>query len=173
MSLEAGLSQIQESEEDSIPQVHPDVLHYSSFDKLKSVYCIFEGDFEFSHFKAGYNQPSSLLYVGSTAVGYAKRRLNRMAVYRRLKATEFVDAELSLRYWASHDNLFDFVIVPLKSFANYQAAWAFEHELIAQWQTQLNYPKAMQFFKEDRLRVSSLPETSPVCSCDLRPSFAA
>ena len=77
--------------------------------------CIFEGDFDFSHFKAGYSQPSSLLYVGSTAVGVTKRHLNRMAVYRRLKTTEFVDAELSLRFWASHDYLFDFVIVPLMS----------------------------------------------------------
>ena len=132
-------------------RVHPDVLNYSSFDKYNSLYCIFEGDFEFSHLKAGYNQPSSLLYVGSTAVGVAKRHLNRMAFYRRLKTPEFVDAELSLRYVASHDNLFDFVIVPLKSFADYQAAWAFEHELIAQWQTQLNYPKAMQFSKKTAL----------------------
>ena len=84
-----------------------------------SVYCIFEGDFDFSHFKAGYSQPSSLLYVGSTAVGVTKRHLNLMAMYRRLKTTEFVDAELSLRFWASRDNLFDFVIVPLLSCADY------------------------------------------------------
>ena len=80
--------------------VHPDVLQYSSFEKCRSVYCIFEGNFEFSHFNAGYKQPSSLLYVGSTAVGVAKRHLNRLAVHRRLEKTEFVDAELSLRYWA-------------------------------------------------------------------------
>ena len=82
------------------------------------MYFIFEGDFEFSLVNAGCKQPSSLLYVGSTAVGVAKRHLNRMAVYRRLKKTEFVDAELALRYWASHKNLFDFVIVPLQSFAD-------------------------------------------------------
>ena len=86
------------------------------------MYCIFEGDFDFSHFKAEYSQPSSLLYVGSTAVGVTKRHLNRMAVCRRLKTTEFVDAELSLRFWASRDNLFDFVIVPFTSCADYQAA---------------------------------------------------
>ena len=101
-------------------QVPPDVLHYSTFSKCNSVHCIFEGDFEFSHFKAGYNQPSSLLYVGSTAVGVAKRHLSRMAVCRRLKTTAFVDVELSLRYWASYDNLFDFVILPLMGFADYQ-----------------------------------------------------
>ena len=39
-------------------QVHPDVLHYSSFAKCNSVYCIFEGDFELSHVNAGYMQPS-------------------------------------------------------------------------------------------------------------------
>ena len=86
-------------------QVHPDTLHISSFEKCNSVYCIFEGGFDFSHFTARYSQPSSLLYVGSTAVGVTKRHLNRMAVYRRLKTTEVVDAELSLRFWASHDRL--------------------------------------------------------------------
>ena len=48
-------------------QVHPDVLHCFSFAKCKSVYCIFEGDREFSQFNAGHKQPS-LSYVGSTAV---------------------------------------------------------------------------------------------------------
>ena len=68
-------------------------------------------------------KPSSLLCVGSAGVSVAKRHLNRMSVFRRLKKTEFVDAELSLRYWASHDNLFQFVIVPLQSFEDYQSAW--------------------------------------------------
>ena len=80
---------------------------------------IFQVDFEFSRLRTGYRQPSSLLYVGSTAVGAAKRHLNRMAVYRRLKKIEFVDAELSLRYWASHDNLFQFALAPLRSHENY------------------------------------------------------
>ena len=87
--------------------VHPDTLHYSSFEEPNTVYCIFQLDFEFSRLRTGCRQPSSLLSVGSTAVGAAKRHLNRMAVYRRLKKTEFVDAELSLRYWASHDSLFN------------------------------------------------------------------
>ena len=103
------------------------------------------------------HQPSSLLYVGSTAVGAAKRHLNRMAVHRRLKKTEFVDAELSLRYWASHDNLFQFALVPLRSYENYQLAWVAEHELIAQWQTPLNFPRAMALIKKTALgfRISS------------------
>ena len=110
--------------------VHPDTLHYSSFEEPNTVYCIFQVDFEFSRLRTGYRQPSSLLYVGSTAVGAAKRHLNRMAVYRRLKKTEFVDAELSLRYWASHDNLFQFALVPLQSYENYQLAWVTERKHI-------------------------------------------
>ena len=151
-------------------QVHPDTLHFSSFEKSNSVYCICEGDFDSGHFKAGYSQPSSLLYVGSTAVGVTKRHLNRMAVYRRLKTTEFVDAELSLRFWASHDNLLDFVIVPLMSCADYQDAWAFEHELIAQWQTQPNYPRAIQFLKQTALgfRVSRKHRLSAYATFGLR-----
>ena len=64
--------------------------------------------------------------------------LKRMAVYRRQKTQKdrvrgtFVDAELSLRYWASRDNLFQFALVPLQSYENYQLAWVTEHELIAQ-----------------------------------------
>ena len=137
--------------------VHPDTLHYSSFEEPNTVYCIFQVDFEFSRLRTGYRQPSSLLYVGSTAVGAAKRHLNRMAVHRRLKKTEFVDAELSLRYWASHDNLFQFALVPLQSYENYQLAWVTEHELIAQWQTPLNYPRAMALIKKTALgfRISS------------------
>ena len=132
-------------------QVHPDTLHYSKLEQANSVYCMFQVDFDFSHVKAGYCQPSSLLHVGSTGVSVAKRHLNRMSVFRRLQKTEFVDAELSLRYWASHDNLFQFVIVPLQSFEDYQSAWIFEHELISQWQTQLNFPRATQYLKRTAL----------------------
>ena len=128
--------------------VHPDTLHYSSFEEPNTVYCIFQVDFEFSRLRTGYRQPSSLLCVGSTAVGAAKRHLNRMAVYRRLKKTEFVDAEQSLRYWASHDNLFQFA---LRSYENYQLAWVTEDELIAPWQTPLNYPRAMALIKKTAL----------------------
>ena len=137
--------------------VHPDTLRYSSFEEPNTVCCIFQVDFEFSRLRTGYRQPSSLLYVGSTAVGAAERRLNRMAVYRRLKKTEFVDAELSLSYWASHDNLFQFALVPLQSYENYQLAWVTEHELIAQWQTPFNYPRAMALIKKTALgfRISS------------------
>ena len=135
--------------------VHPDTLHYSSFEEPNTVHCIFQVDFEFSRLRTGYRQPSSLLYVGSTAVGAAKRHF--MAAYRRLKKTEFVDAELLLRYWASHDNLFQFALVPLQSYENYQLAWVTEHELIAQWQTPLNYPRAMALIKKTALgfRISS------------------
>ena len=43
---------------------------------------MFQVDFDFSRFRAGYQQPSSLLYVGGTAVGAAKRHLNRMSVFQ-------------------------------------------------------------------------------------------
>ncbi|CAE7402099.1 unnamed protein product [Symbiodinium sp. CCMP2592] len=40
----------------------------------------------------------------------------------------------SKMYWASHLNLFQFVLVPLECYESYQQAWTVEHELIAQWQ---------------------------------------
>ncbi|CAE7869962.1 unnamed protein product, partial [Symbiodinium necroappetens] len=131
--------------------VHPDTLHYSKFEEPNSVYCIFQVDFEISRFRTGYSQPSSLLYVGSTAIGIARRHLNRMAVYRRLQRTEFVDAELSLRYWSSNHNLFQFVVVPVQAYDSYQAAWISEHELIAQWQAPLNFPRATSLVKKTAL----------------------
>ncbi|CAE7787762.1 unnamed protein product [Symbiodinium sp. CCMP2592] len=150
--------------------VDPDTLHYSLFEKPNTVYCIFQVDFDMGRFRSGYRQPSSLLYVGSTAVGAAKRHLNRMAVYRRLQRTEFVDAELSLRYWASQHNLFQFVLVPLEFCDSYPRAWTVEHELIAQWQAPLNYPRAMSFIKKTALgfRISSKRRGSLYCTFGLR-----
>ena len=72
-------------------------------------------DFEVSQFNAGYKHPSSLSYVGSAAVGVARRLLSRTAIYKRLKKTDVVDAELSL---ISHNNLFNFVVVPRQSFSD-------------------------------------------------------
>ena len=151
--------------------VHPDSLHYSLFEKPNTVYCIFQVDFDVSRsLRTGYHQPSSLFYVGSTAVGAAKRHVNRVAVYRRLKRTEFVDAELSIRYWASHDNILQFALVPLHSCENYQSAWVAEHELIAQWQTTLNYPRATALIMKTSLgfRLSSKKRASMYGTFGLR-----
>ena len=41
-----------------------------------------QADFEFSDFKAGYNQPSSLLCVDSTTIGVPKRHLNSLTGWR-------------------------------------------------------------------------------------------
>ena len=81
-----------------------------------------------------------------------------------------MDAELSLRYWASRDNLFQFVIVPLQSFGDYSSAWIFEHELISQWQTQLNFPRATQYLKKTALgyRVSQKKRMSAFATYGLR-----
>ena len=74
-----------------------------------------------------------------------------MAVYRKLQRTEFADAELSLRYWSSHNNLFQFVVVPLQAYDNYQNAWIAEHELIAQWEAPLSFPQVTSLVKKTAL----------------------
>ena len=74
-----------------------------------------------------------------------------MAVYRRLQRTEFVDAELSLRYWSSHDNLFQFAVVPLQAYDSHREAWIAEHELIAQWEAPLNFPGVTSLVKKTAL----------------------
>ena len=142
--------------------VHPDTLHYSLFEKPNSVYCIFQVDFEISRFRTGYSQPSSLLYIGSTAIGTARRHLFRMAVYRRLQRTEFVDAELSLRFWSSNNNLFQFVVVPLQAHDSYRNAWISEHELIAQWQAPSQLSPSDQSRQEDGPRFSFLCQAQSI-----------
>ena len=47
-----------------------------------------------------------------------------------------------------------FVNQPSVHFQDYQSAWSFEHELIAQWQTPLNFPRATQFLKKTALGYS-------------------
>ena len=81
-----------------------------------------------------------------------------------------MDAEISLRYWASHYNLFQFALVPLRSYETYQLACVAEHELIAQWQTPLNYPRAMTTIKKTALgfRISSKKRTSMYGTFGLR-----
>ena len=135
--------------------LHKLSLHYALFEQPNTMSCMFQVDFDFSRFRAGY--PTVFLGVcGQHCCRCSQRHLNRMAVFRRFKKFEFVDAELSLRYWASHDNLFQLVLVPLKS-EDYKSAWVAEHELIAQWQTPLNYPRAMTLLKNTALggRISS------------------
>ena len=70
---------------------------------------------------------------------------------RRLQRTEFVDAELSLRYWSSHNNLFQFAVVPLQACDSYQEAWIAEHELIAQREAPLNFPRVTSLVKKTAL----------------------
>ena len=133
--------------------VHPDTLHFSSFEKANTVYCLFQMDIKKALQSSSglYSHKSSLLYIGSTAKGVNARHLNRMAVYRRLFKTQLVDAELAVRYWHSQKNLFDFCVVPLCQCSTYKEAWGVEHELIAQWQSQLNYPHALKFLKKTAL----------------------
>ena len=49
-------------------KVHPDTLRYSKFEQANSVYCMFQADFDFSHIRAGYRQPSSLLCMSAAQV---------------------------------------------------------------------------------------------------------
>ena len=62
------------------------------------------------------------------------------------------------------------MIVPLQWFEDYQSAWIFEHELISQWQTQLNFPRATQYLKKTALgyRVSQKKRMSAFATYGLR-----
>ena len=62
------------------------------------------------------------------------------------------------------------MIVPLQSFGDYPSAQIFEHELISQWLTQLNFPRATQYLKKTALgyRVSQKKRMSAFATYGLR-----
>eukprot|EP00439_Symbiodinium_sp_Y106_P030078 s8874_g3.t1 len=60
--------------------------------------------------------------ISSSAVfGPATASHRRCSMWEALLSVQPSD----MRYWASHDNLFQFALVPLQSYENYQLAWAF------------------------------------------------
>ena len=58
-----------------------------------------------------------LLYVGSTADSMYRREANRSSKYRQVLRGQLVKAELSIRYWAKHNNYFDYTKILLGSSA--------------------------------------------------------
>ena len=63
-----------------------------------------------------------------------------------------VQADLALRYWKEHDNLYIWAPIPIR--ADYRC---FELALIQEWQPCLNYPFICQFFHPRKGILRNLP----------------
>ena len=108
-----------------------------------------------------------LLYLGSTADGMYRREANRNSKYRQVLRGQLVKAELSIRYWAKHNNFFDYTTIVLGSSAvstpeSRTHHLAREHTLIAEWQTRLNFPYIQKFLK---LKESGFQVIKPRSDC--------
>ena len=72
-------------------------------------------------------------YIGSTGIGIPHREHNRRAKLKQLQNNIPISAELSLRYWHSHNYIHHFTPIQLSSHDTYDQAWIQEHYLISNW----------------------------------------
>ena len=87
-----------------IRQLHilPHTYHYHNFLSSNSVYIKLH--FNPDQPQRCYHQHGHF-YVGSTAIGIPHREHNRRAKLKQLQNNIPISAELSLRYWHSHNNI--------------------------------------------------------------------
>ena len=83
-------------------------------------------------------------YVGSAMHHTLDREHSRSRKYLQPNNERLVQAELALRYWQEHDNLYIWAPIPIYTErADYRCL---ELALIQEWQPRLNYPFICQFF---------------------------
>ena len=83
-------------------------------------------------------------YVGSAMHHTLDREYSRFRKFSQLTNERLVLAELALRYWRDHDNLFAWAPIPL--FIERSDYRCLELALIQEWQPRLNYPFICQFY---------------------------
>ena len=83
-------------------------------------------------------------YIGSATHSVLDREHSRFRKYLQLTHERLVQAELSLRFWRDHDNLFVWSPIPLYTERN--DFRALELALIQKWQPRLNFPFICRFY---------------------------
>ena len=82
-------------------------------------------------------------YIGSAMHHTLDREYSRSRKYLQLTNERLVQAELALRYWREHDNLYIWAPIPIYTErADYRSL---EMTIIQEWQPRLNYPFICQF----------------------------
>ena len=83
-------------------------------------------------------------YIGSAMHHTLDREYSRSRKYLQLTNERLVQAELALRYWREHDNLYIWTPIPIYTErADYRSL---EMAITQEWQPRLNFPFICQFF---------------------------
>ena len=83
-------------------------------------------------------------YLGSAMHHTLDREYSRSRKYFQLTHERLVQAELALRYWHEHDNLYIWAPIPI--YTDRVDYRSLEAALIQEWQPRLNYPFICQFY---------------------------
>jgi hypothetical protein len=83
-------------------------------------------------------------YIGSAMHHTLDREYSRSRKYFQLTNERLVQAELALRYWQDHDNLY--ILAPIPIYTDRTDYRSLEMAYIQEWQPRLNYPFICQFF---------------------------
>ena len=87
-------------------------------------------------------------YLGSAMHNVLDREYSRSRKFLQLTNEGLVHAELALRYWQEHDNLYAWAPIPI--YTNRSDFRCLELALIQEWQPRLNFPFICQFFHPKR-----------------------
>ena len=83
-------------------------------------------------------------YLGSAMHHTLDREYSRSRKYFQLTNERLVQAELALRYWHDHDNLYIWAPIPI--YTDRVDYRSLEKALIQEWQPRLNFPFICQFY---------------------------
>ena len=83
-------------------------------------------------------------YLGSAMHHTLDREYSRSRKYFQLTNERLVQAELALRYWHEHDNLYIWAPIPI--YTDRVDYRSLEVALIQEWQPRLNFPFICQFY---------------------------
>ena len=134
--------------------LHTHNLFSRPFFQPQSVYI------RFTHI--GNMQPK--FYIGSAMHHTLDREYSRSRKYLQLTNERLVQAELALRYWQDHDNLYIWAPIPI--YTDRTDYRSLEMALIQEWQPRLNFPLHLSIFPSKK---GHPQETSPQHERPVRP----
>ena len=89
---------------------------------------------------------AKLFYVGSTEKSVMIREHSRFRKYKQVLEEKLVSAELSIRFWAHHQNFWNWCIIPVTEAVPHDLLRGREQALIQTLQPPLNFPFIARWF---------------------------
>ena len=91
-----------------------------------------------------YHQHATQILFGFCNASHSRQRVQPILKYFQLTNERLVQAELALRYWHDHDNLYIWAPIPI--YTDRVDYRSLEIALIQEWQPRLNFPFICQFY---------------------------